>query len=368
MGKVKFYALVCRNMKAVTRHVKTIAKEDLVIVINSLDEGFVSDASTYCANTGIEYYITESDGGPSKGKNSVFDLFEASDNDYMVLVDGDDFITPHGYWTYKELAKSDVAPDVLALEYQYGIYKESGYHWSVGELTNDAARSPTIGVRDPNDADKVHGYGNRCFYQGYQWWQDTTSGNHVRKIEGDEFSTKLADVHQRWAIHCYKYISNWESHLRLVWFSKNATENNRFNLEFTVGEDTLMYLDLKKKALRGDFVMRQLFEQYPTYVYDTRVAGIVIQERNALGDPEDEETLIPDYGWYLWLKKLADEYDKYEEQGIMDEARIPLLKVKTHLPEYAGVADEDFHIVWPEDYRPDTMGLVSYLPNKKVYL
>jgi ribosomal protein L7Ae-like RNA K-turn-binding protein len=78
MDKVKFYALVCRNMKAVTRHVKTIAKEDLVIVINSLDEDFVSDASTYCAKNEIEYYITASDGTPSKGKNSVLDLFAES--------------------------------------------------------------------------------------------------------------------------------------------------------------------------------------------------------------------------------------------------------------------------------------------------
>jgi hypothetical protein len=368
MDKVKFYALVCRNMKAVTRHVKTIAKEDLVIVINSLDEDFVSDASTYCAKNEIEYYITASDGTPSKGKNSVLDLFADSENDYMVLVDGDDFITPHGYWTYKELAKSPKAPDVVALEYQFGIYKENGYHWSVGDLETCASRSPTIGVSDTQDADKVHGWGNRCFYQEYQWWQDAISGKLITEIEGDEFSAKLADVHQRWAAHCYKYISNWESHLRLVWFSKEAIRNNRFDLDFTVGEDTLFYLKLKKQALVGDFVMRHMFEQYPTYVYDTRVEGIVQQERHALEDPEDETSLVYDLGWYNWLHALVVEYDKYEEQGIMDETGMPLLKVKTHDNEHDGVDDDTYHIVWPEGYRPDTRGLVGYIPNKRIYL
>ena len=44
---------------------------------------------------GIEHYVTESDGTPATGKNSVLRLFLESDNEYMVQVDGDDMITPY---------------------------------------------------------------------------------------------------------------------------------------------------------------------------------------------------------------------------------------------------------------------------------
>lgn len=368
MGKLKFYALVCRNLKSVMRHNRTIATEDLVIVINTEDTEFQEAAEQYCVDAGIEHYITVSDGGPSKGKNSVLELFEASDNDYMVLVDGDDYITPHGYWTYKELAKNDYPPDVLALEYQYGIYRESGYHPAVS-LLSDVARCPTLGVADTDDPDKIHGFGTRVFFQDKPWWEHAVAGTLLPHVKGDTYSNRMSDVHQRWATHCYKYISNWESHLRLVWFSKKATTGNRFDTNFRVGEDTLFYLTLKKQALDGKFIMRHLFDRYPTYVYDTRINGIVQEERDAYGEPgtEDEETLIVDYGWYKWLKTLVEEYDKYEEQGIMSEQELPRITVKTHGAWHAGEEPSKYDIEWPEDYHPDTGGLVNYPSTTKVY-
>lgn len=367
MSKVKFYALVCRNMKAVVRHERTIPKEDLAIVINSTNPEFVEEAKEYCETSGIEYYITESNDGPSMGKNSVLDIFEASDNDYMVLVDGDDFLTPHGYWTYKELAKTPNAPDVVALEYQYGIYREDGYHWSVGGLTDAGERSATLGVSDVNNPDKVHGFGTRVFFNHKAWWDNALKGNIITHIEGDEHSKAFSDIHQRWANHCYKYISNWESHLRLVFFSKKAVQGNRYDLNFHIGEDTLFYLQLKKQSIDGNIVMKHLFDRYATYVYDTRIGGLVFQEKDAYGLPGTH-----DYGWFLWLKKLVEEYDKYEEAGIMSEETPERLSVKTYEwkdPEwYEGKYENvEYDIEWPEDYRPDTMGLVNYPSTSKVY-
>ena len=100
MAKLKYYALCCRNMHGTKRHLDYIPKEDLVIVLNSWsgakgedgDENaqYLVDAEAWCISESVEYYVTESDGTPSTGKNSVMELFRASDNDYMVLVDGDD--------------------------------------------------------------------------------------------------------------------------------------------------------------------------------------------------------------------------------------------------------------------------------------
>ena len=54
-----------------------------------------------CVSEGIEHYVTESDGTPATGKNSVLRLFLESDNEYMVHVDGDDMITPYGRNLYR---------------------------------------------------------------------------------------------------------------------------------------------------------------------------------------------------------------------------------------------------------------------------
>ena len=43
-GTVKFYALCCRNTEALKRHIETIPKEDLIVIINTLDSDFETDA------------------------------------------------------------------------------------------------------------------------------------------------------------------------------------------------------------------------------------------------------------------------------------------------------------------------------------
>lgn len=365
MKKVKFYALVCRNMSAVRRHVETIPKEDLVIVINSMDHEFSAAAVAYCEAESIAYKVTVSDSGAATGKNSVFDTFLESDNDYAVMVDGDDFLTPHGVWTYKQLAQSESPPDAVALEYQYGLYRESGYGLSLASIKDRAARSPTFASSDPTNPAKIHGHGIRVFLKPKEWWDKSIQGDMVNKIPGNEHSYALSDVHQRWTTHCHKYISNWESHLRVVWYSRKVASEFRFDNNFRVGEDTLMLLELKHAHMNNQIVLKTLFERYPTYVYDTRIGGIVYNEKDVYG-----EVTSVDYGWYLWLKKLTEKYDQLEAEGKMHEAAIPRIKIKAYVWEdptwdqFASPAPE-YDIVWPEGYRPDTLGLVSY-PGKRV--
>ena len=84
MTKLKYYALCSRNLYLTKRHLAKIPKEDLVIVLNSLNEQYLSEAESWCIENSVEYYITKSDGTPATGKNSVFDLFLKSDNDYLL--------------------------------------------------------------------------------------------------------------------------------------------------------------------------------------------------------------------------------------------------------------------------------------------
>jgi len=345
MKTVKFYALCCRNLNAVKRHAQYIPKEDLVIVINTQNEEFKTQATDYCIEESIEHYITESDGTPSTGKNSVFNLFKSSDYDYAVLIDGDDFVTPHGVWAYKQIANHEDAIDVLALEYQYGIWCETGYNLHIGSAGTfeDYYADPYLGVQDKTNASAIHGHGTRCFLKTYDWWQQALNGKVVSVF--DEFSKKFSDVHMRWANLCYSYISKWETHFRLVMFSKKAVNTYVHNTDFMCGEDTLLYLDYKDAHVKGKLKLAHLFDRYPTYVYDCRVDGIIRQEQDDI-NPETE-LYQPDYGWYKWLNKLSDKYEEYESLGKMHSNQIDRIDLEL-----------------PEDYKPNVLGLVNY-PGKQ---
>ena len=124
---LRYYVLCCRNMNALKRHFDIIPSDELTVVVNTLDSNFQKEAVAYCQSKAVECVVTESNGTASQGKNSVIDLFLESSYDYFVLVDGDDYLTPHGVWTYKYISEMDSPPDIVALEYQYGIWKENGY-------------------------------------------------------------------------------------------------------------------------------------------------------------------------------------------------------------------------------------------------
>lgn len=318
-------------MPATKRHARYIPKEDLIIVINSDNSAYVEEASTWCFEEDIEYYVTTSDGTASTGKNKFLDIFKESDHDYAVLIDGDDFITPHGVWTYKQIAQMSNPPDAIALVNQFGIFKERGYsHF----LTHDPTHSnPYFGVQDILDPDTILGVGTRCFRMTYHWWQTALAGTNIPKTTKTEVA--LSAVHHRWANHVYRYIDNWETHLRLTWFSKAAANLSYFDTDLVVGEDTYKYLELKDAHVNGTLSLVHYDDRYPTYAYDTRIDGVV---QHALTTAESYTV-----GWLNWLSALTDKYDELESEGRMHEVSIPMLEVP-----------------WPEGYRPDTLGLVNY--------
>lgn len=345
--RLKFYALCSKNLKATKRHERTIPKEDLYIVINSQDSDYVTAATNYCLEAGIPYSVTESDGTAATGKNSVFDIFNGSDNDYMILVDGDDFITPHGVWLYKQLAESASPPDVVALEYQYGIFADRGY------LT-DHYFDPYIGCSDTDDHDQVQGFGCRTFLQPFSYWEKAINGTLIQTSETNPFSYRLNDVHQRWARYAWKYINNWETHCRIVWYSKVAAQFP-FDTRHRIGEDTLQYFILKNEHVNNRLTMKILMDRYPTYVYDTRVGGVCQDQHFRVGQP----------GWIDWLEPLTERYEEYDAAGLMHDIKLPQIKVC-----YTPWDDPTwgYDILWHTDvYTPDLMGLVNYPGPNVVY-
>lgn len=339
---LKFYALCSKNLKATQRHERTIPKEDLHIVINSLDGDYVNSAIDYCVSANIEYTVTESDGTAAVGKNTVFDVFTASNNDHMVLVDGDDFITPHGIWIYKQLAQSNTCPDVVALEYQYGIFADRGY------LTNHYF-DPFLGCNDINDHDQIHGFGCRTFLQPFSYWEKAINGRLIKIIPDDDgFSAQLNDIHTRWANYAYRYINNWETHCRVVFYSKAAAAF-RFDTRHRIGEDTLQYFMLKHEHVNGRLNMKVLTDRYPTYVYDTRVGGVC----------QDINFAIGGRGWIDWLGPLTERYEEYDAAGYMHDDELP--KVAICYDPWDDPSLDGWDIIWrTNDYVPNLMNLVQY--------
>ena len=328
MAILKYYVLCCRGLPSTKRHLKYIPKEDLIIVINTWTDIPEPEASVrntqyqagteaWCIAEGIEYYITESDGTPSTGKNSVMKLFRESDNDYMVLVDGDDYITPHGIWLYDKIAQSESPPDAIALEYQIGIHAE--YDWN--------------GAASEVDPETVPGFAYLTFKHPYQWWEKTLEGTNIPVI--DDYSKRLNDAHTKVYSFAYHYIDNWEHHLRITFYSKKAADPKfTFDPKLLVGEDTMQYNNLKYEWSQGNIDLRHLHELYPTYVYDQRLDGIVMY-----ANLRDES-----WGAINWMETLAAEYEKVVADG----------RAITKKPPYV------VPIEFPVDYRPDTNGLVSY--------
>lgn len=86
-----------RSLKAQAPHDFQV---DIWVVCNTLDESYPEKAMKMATREGCMYARTESNGKPGKGKNSALNLFRAQYNagkayDYLLLLDGDDFLYPH---------------------------------------------------------------------------------------------------------------------------------------------------------------------------------------------------------------------------------------------------------------------------------
>lgn len=87
-----------------------------VVVCNTLDESYIAKAQEVANNFEWDFYITESNGKPGKGKNSVLDIFTHNyiDFEYLLLMDGDDFLYPSALQLLERITRTH--PDVVGLQ------------------------------------------------------------------------------------------------------------------------------------------------------------------------------------------------------------------------------------------------------------
>ena len=314
---MKFYILTSENLEALKRHndpdFSNIPKEDTVVVINSLNKLYINQATNYCRSKGIEYYVTESNGTPSKGKNSVFDVFLSSENKYFVLVDGDDFITPHGVWMYKHLETLKTPPDAVAL------VKQNSLRYLNGELL--WLRPFTVNYKELLEVDHY-----RIFRNGVGL--------------SPEKSRYFESLHNKYYLEQSKYSEGNEAHCRVTWFSRKAA-NFKFNEDVTIGEDTLHMLKLKHEALEGRLNFYTTDERPATYVYDERTYGIVMTESKQGTD-------------YEWMDNYLVKLEEMKTEGQLHENTL-LPELKINYPENYTYDDFDFQTTYTYNFKKNKL-------------
>ena len=290
---LKFYILVSRNLEKVLRHLKYLDKSEVVFVINTLDKEFEKECSQLLHLKRIAYHITESNGTPAKGKNSLLEIFQNSDNDYCVQIDGDDYLTPHGIDLYKRVAASKNAPDVICLRNQAAKVLDSEESF---KQEKHITFIDMFFKRKNIDYDEM--------YNSLQEFSEHTA----------EEAKTIIEYHKIYYSQGYKYTDPEEAHCRVVFLSKKAAVF-RFPEEFLIGEDTLHYYLLKNEHFCGRLKMVSNDERPTTYVYDqTDGNNIVFSE------------IYFNKNWQ-WMKDFNDKVAEYENHGILHAKELPKLKI-----------------------------------------
>ena len=325
MSKLKFYVLTTRRLDRLKRHldpnISGIPKEDLVVVINSLNNSYVQRASDWCEEENIEYYITESNGTAGKGKNSVLNLFNGSDNDYMVLVDGDDYLTPHGVWLYKHIAEYETPPDCICLFNQVA-------------LVLDIKKQDIIRKKfEEGGADAVSG-DDIMVKASFPFTIDWRTYDNFINENGRSIPPRDLIESKKYYNKMRLYAEKAEAHCRVTWYSKKAS-SIPFKEELKVGEDTQQYLMLKNEAYHGRINILCTDELTPTYIYDNSIPGVVCE--------------VGEFGTntFNWMYHYNIEISSMERKGLLhNDFHLPEMKVDYEVDYVADAGDILNSHVW----------------------
>lgn len=309
--KIKYYILTSDNPEALERHISpeysNIPKEDIIVVINTKDKNYLKYAENWCQKNNLEYHITESNGTPARGKNTLLDLFEESDNDFMVQIDGDDYITKHGVWLYEYMSRMDNPPDALCLKNQFSTTLD---HDRVTELCRK--RKVPIEMIPLSELPVK----NEMYFTAN--WDVIENSDPSEYFIQNGCSAEKAKEYSKFHKEFYRlqklYCEENESHCRVTWMSKNAVKSRRFPEHLVVGEDTIFYFLLKNDALLGNLDVRCNDERPATYIYDQRVPGTVHRE-------------VENGTNWTWMDKYNKEVRSLEKEGKVHSTDLPLFKV-----------------------------------------
>lgn len=313
---LRFYILVTHTLHKVKRHFSYtgILPKEAIVVINTTNDVFYKQCSNWCDSKGIPWIRTESDGTPATGKNSVLDLFLNSKDDYMVAIDGDDYLTKYGYAYYKNIVKQNNPPDSLCLyKQQSQLITIFGQRIWINLMGLPTDLDTEMHIRRTHLMGEVYAHHLKDYYEN--------------KYGDLELYVKDCLKHTKENLYyVYKYYERYniyenefaESHCRPVLFSKAAAKECHFPSNVPVGEDTLVYLQLKNAHFQGR-IQTQLVDELNggiTYLYDC-----IKSDGDELGAMLGITLNQTDY---TWVRLINIKLKEMEQKGELHAVPLPV--------------------------------------------
>jgi len=116
--------LTSRDVEKLKRCIESVLPQtsDVIVVCNTLDFSFVEQARVVAEAYNLEFLVTESNGTPAKGKNSVLEIFRSRSHDYYMQVDADDYLTPDALSKIATIVQQNTDVDVIGLTNNFMTY------------------------------------------------------------------------------------------------------------------------------------------------------------------------------------------------------------------------------------------------------
>jgi hypothetical protein len=300
---MRFYVLVSQHPWCLEQALKYLPNDRTQVVINSLDETMIPRLQNCCNWYKFPYVVTESDGTPATGKNSMMEIFRQSDDEYGVFIDGDDIVTPAGVRYYTELSKRKDAPDVLALYKQCAITSPHTVEMYDGMIADEFPDTCKLHYPMDKSQDNIHLATVEELY------------GLIKQIYGDaEMAERYAPVRYKFQKIMNVYCEEFEYMNRMVWFSQKGAKYVQYDNNLVVGEDTVQFMKLKKLSQEGKlrmFSKKDGHDVPPTYIMNHTLPGV--------SRPKDTD--------YEWMIPFCDELVK-----MIDNDEMPIPEIS--LPKY----------------------------------
>jgi glycosyltransferase involved in cell wall biosynthesis len=116
MTSVLVAILTSGKLEKLIRCIESILSQtdQIVVVCNTIDFSYVEQARKVVEAYNLEFVVTDSNGNPAKGKNSVLDIFRSRQQfNYYMQVDGDDYLTPNALSKIATIAQQNPKFDVI---------------------------------------------------------------------------------------------------------------------------------------------------------------------------------------------------------------------------------------------------------------
>lgn len=109
--------LTSRDVEKLKRCIESVLSQtsDVVVVCNTLDFSFIEQTRVVAEAYNLEFLVTESNGTPAKGKNSVLEIFRTRSYDYYMQVDADDYLAPDALIKLSKIVDDNPDVDVVGL-------------------------------------------------------------------------------------------------------------------------------------------------------------------------------------------------------------------------------------------------------------